>query len=454
MDSFIFTLASFLAALGILVVVHEFGHFWVARKLGVGVLRFSVGFGPVIWRYVSSKTKTEYVLSALPLGGYVKMLDEQEEPVPEADLPRAFNRQALWIRSAIVAAGPLFNLFFAVLAYWLIFVSGEMVMRPIIGEITARSVAERSGFLKGDEIVAINSSVTPTWEHIALAFMSINNETTQVVIQVKDAQGSERIRWLPSVNVTQLADNPDVLEKLGIVPISPKIPARIGELTPNNPAALAGLRAGDLILSVDNKAVNDWKWFVNYVRQHPEQQIILQVQRKNSKFDISLRPKAYTENNQIIGRIGAGVQIPDNLYDAYQVMVRFGPIEAFTMAVSKTIRLSRIMLGVLGKMLIGQGDLNNLGGPISIAEFAGKAASHGLIQFFKFLAGISISLGVLNLLPIPILDGGHLLFFLIEGLFGKPVSEWYQVQGQRIGAAILLLLMSLAFYTDLSRLLG
>lgn len=452
MDSLPLTIIAFLGALAILIVVHEFGHFWTARRLGVQVLRFSVGFGPIIWRY--SRHGTEYVLSAIPLGGYVKMLDEQEAPVAEVDLPHAFNRQPLWIRSAIVAAGPIFNLLFALLAYWIVLISGEIAYRPIIGEVSPHSAAEQAKFSNNDEIVAIDSVSTPTWEAVLLTLMFINTEKSQVPVQVTDVHGDKQIRWLNTQSINNLTDDPDILEKLGMVPAVPELPPRIGQITSKAPADVAGLRPGDLLLSVDGQLLPNWRMFVEYVRKHPKIKINLQVKRENAILKFNIIPQAYKDNGQIIGRIGASVEVPNGFYDRYQILVRLGPIEALQMAWYKTVHLCRMMLGVLGKMAIGQGELNSLGGPISIAEFAGRAASHGLEQFLKFLAGISISLGVLNLLPIPILDGGHLLFFFIEGVIGGPIPEWYQSQGQRIGAAILLLLMSLAFYTDLSRLLS
>ncbi|KOR33048.1 peptidase [Achromatium sp. WMS3] len=453
MESLLFTTTSFIIALAILIVVHEFGHFWVARTLGVKVLRFSVGFGPIVWKYTGSKDKTEYALSAIPLGGYVKMLDEQESPVPEAELPRSFNRQKLWIRSAIVAAGPIFNLLFAILAYWIVLVSGDFGIRPIIGKITPQSNAEQAGFQTGDTILAVGTQATPSWETALLALITARDQGKDVPVKVLTNQKTEHIRWIIAANIAQLSSGTRVLEEFGITPARPKIPPIIAKVIPGEPAAQIGLRPKDLLISADNVPIEDWISWVNYVRKRPEQNIILKVQRQNKILEFRLRPKAHKVKDQIIGRIGASVVIPKDLNEKYQVLVQLDPITALKKAIDKTVQLSQMMLTVIGRMVIGQAELDNIGGPISIAEFAGKAASHGILQFFKFLAAISISLGVLNLLPIPILDGGHLLFFLLEGIKGSPVSEWMQLQGQRIGIAILLLLMSLAFYTDINRLL-
>lgn len=455
MDSLLFTIVSFLVALAILIAVHEFGHFWVARQLGVRVLRFSIGFGHVIWKHVSSKDGTEYALSALPLGGYVKMLDEREAPVAEEDLPWAFNRQPIWKRSAIVVAGPLFNLLFAVFAYWLVLVSGDTGLRPLVGVVTPESIAEQAGFQTGDELVAIGERPTPTWETVMLALMSQHWEGGDIAVQVRDLEGKKQTRRLDGMNLAHLADDPNILRTLGLEPERPEVPPRIGRVVPGEPAEQAGLRPGDLVLSADGQSITSWRTWVDYVRERPGQSIRLQVQRHDAIWTLELTPRPLQDGKQVIGRIGANVgKVPADLYDRYRVVVRFGPVEALEGAFSKTANLSLMMLKVVGRMVTGYASLDNLSGPISIAESAGKSASYGMAHFIKFLAVVSISLGILNLLPIPVLDGGHLLFFLVEGVKGSPLSEQTQLQGQRIGAALLLMLMTLAFYADLSRLLG
>ncbi|KOR31508.1 hypothetical protein TI04_00455 [Achromatium sp. WMS2] len=442
MTSLLFTSIFFLIAITILVAVHEFGHFLVARTLGIRVLRFSIGFGTVIWKYISPKTQTEYVLSALPLGGYVKMLDEEEAPVAAADLPQAFNRQALWVRSAVVVAGPAFNILFAFLVYWLFFMVGDISIKPLVGQVTPKSIAEIAGFKLGDTITTVDKVATDDWEEVLLALISNWSSNDRIPIGVVDVNGNSQNRWLPRVAIDRLSSNPKVFDVLGIKPALPKLPAQIGAVIAESPAAVAGLRAGDVIISVDNQQVSDWNAFVYHVRAHPELVMELQVQRQNTSIALQIKPRSYQEGAKVVGRIGAEVAIPD-------VTRRFYPGEALHKATLRTAQMLQLMFSGLGKMFTGQSKIvDNVSGPISIANFAGKAASNGFASFLKFLAAISISLGVLNLLPIPILDGGHLLLYAAEGITGKPIPEWYKIQAQRLGIIIIILLMSLALYTD------
>lgn len=454
MDSLLFTIASFVVALAILIAVHEFGHFWVARKLGVKVLTFSIGFGKPLWKRVSPKDGTEYVVAAIPLGGYVKMLDEREGPVDESEVHRAFNRQPLWRRSAIVVAGPLFNFLFAILAYWMIFVSGDVGLRPLIGEVESESIAEQAGFRQGDELLRIGDRPTPTWETAVYALIAESMEGRDLQVRIREEGGGEMDRWLSGAQLAELPDDPNILKNLGLSPRRPEIPPLIGELVGGEPAEQAGLRPGDLLVSADGETLNSWRAWVEYVRERPGQPIQLGVERDGSYQEMSITPAARESGDRVIGRIGAGVEVPESLHEQYRTEVQLGPLDALDAAVRKTGDLSGLMLKVLWRMATGQASIENLSGPITIAETAGKTASYGFHQFVKFLAVVSISLGVLNLLPIPVLDGGHLMFFLFEAIKGGPLSEKAQMQGQRIGMALLLALMSLAFYVDLSRLLG
>ncbi len=453
MESFIFTLASFLVALAILIAVHEFGHFWVARKLGVKVLRFSIGFGRPLWKRVSPVDGTEYVLASLPLGGYVKMLDENEGEVPEADLPKAFNRQKLWKRSAIVAAGPVFNFIFAIFAYWLVFVVGDVGLRPLIGEVQPESIAEHSGFRPGDELVAIGDRDTGSWEAAVYALMAQYLDGEDLKIRVRTEDGGEQVRWLDGAALRRLPDDPNILGSIGLSPRRPVIPPVLGEVVAGEPAQQSGLQTGDRLLRADGQALASWQEWVNYVQERPEKTIQLELERDGTLLALRITPKAVQREGETVGRIGAGVQVPEGLREQYRTELRLGPLDALSASVSKTWDLSVLMLKVLGRMLTGQASVENLSGPISIAESAGKSASYGFSYFLKFLAVVSISLGVLNLLPIPVLDGGHLMFFLVEALKGSPLSEQAMLQGQRIGLALLLALMTLAFYVDINRLL-
>jgi len=454
MSEFISTLFFFLVALGILITVHELGHFLVARKLGVKVLRFSVGFGKAVLRYRSRRDGTEYVLAALPLGGYVKMLDEREAPVPPEEASLAFNRQSLGVRSAIVAAGPIFNLLFAVLAYWVVLVTGETGAKAIVGEVIEPSVAEHGGFQTGDEIEAVGERKTPTWESVVYALFSESLAGQDLVIRVRDAGGSERVRWLESDAVLELADQGQVLKALGLIPFRPPIPPVVGDIVAGEPAQQAGLAKGDRVLSADGQPIDTWGAWVEWVRERPGQSFEVEVQRGGRILALELTPRAVETEDGVIGRIGAGVSVPEGFYDEYRAEVSYAPVEAIGQAFSRTWDMGALMLKMLGRMIIGEASIKNLSGPISIAETAGRSASYGVSYFIKFLAIVSISLGVLNLLPIPVLDGGHLLYFLIEAIKGGPLSETVLELGQKIGIAFLLALMTLVFYLDISRLLG
>jgi len=450
----LFTIGSFLVALAILISVHEFGHFWVARRLGVKVLRFSIGFGRPLLRRQRDPESTEYVLAGIPLGGYVKMLDEREGEVPPDQLHQAFNRQPLWKRSAIVAAGPLFNFAFAILVYCAIFATGETGLRPVIGAVTPDSIAAEAGFQSGDELLRIGDRKSPTWDSAVFALMAGALGHEDLPVRVRDASGVEHERRISGEQLAELPEDPNLLERLGLGPLRPSLPPVIGELTPGEPAEQAGLRVGDRVLAVNGTPVEDWREWVELVRKSPGSQMRVEIERNGERLELPVTPREIVADGAPIGRIGAGVQARDDLLDPYRVEVRYGPLDALFQSVHKTLDMSQLMLRVMGHMLVGQASVENLSGPITIAETAGRTASYGLGYFIKFLAVVSISLGVLNLLPIPVLDGGHLLYFLIEGVKGSPLSERAQLHGQRIGVALLAALMTLAFYVDLSRLFG
>ena len=454
MDSLVSTLFFFIVALAILIAVHEFGHFWVARKLGVKVLRFSIGFGKTLWKRIGRVDGTEYVIAAVPLGGYVKMLDEREEAVPEEERHRAFNRQSLKIRTAIVLAGPLFNFLFAIIAFWAIFVTGDTGTRPWVGEVREDTPAYRAGFSKGDEVLSIGDKSTPTWETVAYRLMADAARGETLPIRVRDADGYEQLRLLSGDDLADLADSGGALPGLGLEPMRPSLPPVIGEIVPGEAAEAAGLQSGDLVISADGVPQKEWSDLVSLIRKSPDKRMQLAVERDGIVREISIIVGGLEQGGVRYGRIGAAVQVPEDFYDEYQVEVRLGPLEAVGASVAKTGEMSVFMLKMLGRMLTGEASVKNLSGPISIAQTAGKTASYGTVYFVKFLALVSISLGVLNLLPVPVLDGGHLLFFLAEAVKGSPLSENAQMQGQRIGLMIILALMGLAFYVDISRLLG
>ena len=454
MDSFLFNAIAFLVALGVLITVHEFGHFWVARRLGVKVLRFSVGFGRPLWRRVGRADGTEYVIAALPLGGYVRMLDEREGDVRPEEAHRAFNRQSLRVRSAIVAAGPLFNFAFAILAYWLVFVSGDVGTRPIIGAVTAGSPAAAAGFAPGDLVRRVNGEDTPTWETVVYELLAAGVSGAPARLEVEAADGAAGIRVLATDSLLALSEQRDALGSLGLAPERPVLAAVIGEVIAGEAADRAGLEVGDRLIAVDGEAIRDWAAWVDYVQARPGKTLRLDLERDGLAMATEIVPAAVDRGGAQVGRIGAAVSLDPDLMERYRAEVRYGPVEALGVAVHKTWELSALTLRVLWKMLIGEASVNNLSGPISIAQAAGQSAGVGFVHFLKFLALVSVSLGVLNLLPVPVLDGGHLAYFAVEAIKGGPLSEAAQALGQRIGLALLIGLMALVLYLDLVRLLA
>jgi regulator of sigma E protease len=448
----IYSVLAFIAAIGILVTVHEFGHFWVARRLGVKVLRFSIGFGQPLWKRTFGADATELVVAAIPLGGYVKMLDEREGEVVAAERPRAFNRQPLRTRAAVVAAGPLFNFLFAVIAYWMMYVAGVPGMRPLVGEVVPGSYADRAGIVSGDEIVAVEDIPTPTWENTVLALLDASlADSGGVDLVVRDRQGAERHVQAHFDTSSELLQAGGVLENFGLEPWRP--PAVIDRLVPGGAGARAGLLPGDRVTGADGVSIGSWEQWVGYVRDRPAQAIVVQVLRDGQEVTLDLVPDSVTEEDETIGRIGAYVRLPGEEQRAtMRVVVRYGPLQAFPEALRKTRDVTTLTLRTLWKMVTGKASVESLSGPISIAQYAGQSAAIGLATFLGFLGIVSVSLGVLNLLPVPVLDGGHLLFYLLELIKGSPVSEAAQLLGQKIGIALLLALMSLAFYNDLVRL--
>ncbi len=438
----------FILALGILITVHEFGHYWVARKVGIKVLRFSVGFGKPLWSITAGADKTEYVLAAIPLGGYVRMLDEREADVPEEEIHRAFNRQSLAKRTAVVVAGPLFNFILAIATYWLIFVIGVTGMKPIVGQVSPDSMAAAAGLEQGEHIVAIGGRATPTWEVAVVSMLDDAISSGEVVVKLErpDTVGQiERVIRFDSI--PEDLNRGGLLDFVGLRPYRPAITAIIGKLAPSGSADRAGLEVGDKVVSVDGAAIDDWEQLVDYVRARPEKPIEIGVERAGEQLNLSITPVRVEGD---IGKIGAGVQMQE-MPDELKSEVKYGPGVALINAAAKTWDMSYLTLRMLGKMVTGDISLSNLSGPISIARYAGYSASIGFISFLTFLAIVSISLGVLNLLPVPMLDGGHLFYYLVELFKGSPVSENTQLVGQKIGIAMLLGMMVVAFYNDILR---
>lgn len=447
------TLFYFTVAIAVLVAFHELGHFWVARLTGVKVIRFSIGFGKKLWAYQKSPQQTEFVVAAIPLGGYVKMVDEREGEVAEADLPYAFNRQSVAVRTAIVAAGPLFNLILAVALFWVVMVVGETGLKPILGNVDTGTIAAEAGFQPGDQIISVNQKPTPTWA-MALdeLFSAAINGQRDIVVDVKTREDQPQFRAI--VLTDEDVKTPEILnQRLGLKPFIPLIKPVIGKLLEEGSAKQAGLQSGDLILRADDQAIEDWQQWVDYVQARPDVEIKVTLERNEVQTQLKLTPRKEEQaDGKAIGKIGAGVQIPEAMMRDLQVEYSLSPVDAIPAAFEKTWFYALSTVKMIGKMFVGAASVENLSGPISIAQYAGQSAEMGFTAFLKFLGLISVSLGVLNLLPVPVLDGGHLLFYLLEVIKGSPVSDRVQMVFQQMGMLVLMCLMALALFLDLDRL--
>lgn len=453
MYSFLYALVSFVVAMIFLVTVHEFGHFWVARSLGVKVLRFSLGFGKPLLRWHA--LGTEFVVAAFPLGGYIKMVDEADGPVPLEQLPHAFNRQPVYKRMAIVAAGPIFNLLFAIFAYWLMFMIGITALAPVIGKVTPGSVAAVAGLQQGEEIIAVGDMKTTSWQQVHLALMPYVGSSTKLALSVitpPSTQVQQRNLALGSWHIDE--QDPKPLQSLGITPYMPPIPPQVEEVTSSGAADKAGMKAGDRVQKMDGVAVDDWMNFVDYVKSHPQKTIQVMILRDNKPLTLELTPSdQVTESGKHIGFIGVKVK-PIALPSGLLRHERYGPLAAIIPAFQETGSMMMLSLIMLWKLIAGYVSLHAISGPVGIAMGAGISASLGIASYLSFLALISISLAVLNFLPIPALDGGYLFYYIVEIFRGKPLSERVETVSLKIGLFLLMSLMVLAFYNDVTRLVG
>lgn len=453
MNDLLFSVAGFILAIGLLVAVHEFGHFWVARRLGVKVLKFSIGFGRPLWSR-RARDGTEYVIAALPLGGYVKMLDENEdEDIPEDQVHRAFNRQALWKRTAVVVAGPLFNFLFAFVAYWFVFMAGIDGVKPVVGAVAEDSLAERAGFQVGDEILKIDGKETRSWNEHRLYLFNQALARNQVPVQVRTPDGDVALRQLYLDQVPLRELDAGLLENgIGLYGYMPEIPAVIGNVQEGSPAARSGMQPGDRIVAVNGEEIEGWRELVEVVQPRAGQSTTILLERDGARREVQLRPEPVDVQGKTIGRIGISPQ-PISLPDEYRVHLDYGPVDSIAKSAGNVWVMSVLTLKMLVKIVTLEVSAKNISGPLTIAQFAGDTVQIGWDRFLMFLAIVSISLGVLNLLPIPVLDGGHLLYYAVEAVTGGPVSRNVLIWGQQVGLVMLFGLMSLAFYNDIVRLL-
>ena len=452
--SLLTTILAFAFALGALIVVHEYGHYVVARLCNVKVLKFSVGFGRVIWSRRYGRDQTEWAISAFPLGGYVKMLDEREGEVGPQDLARAFNRQSVYRRTVIVVAGPAANFLLAILLYWLIYMHGIPGLSPVIGSVAPGSLAAAAQFAPGEIVIKIGTQAVATWQDARWVLLKHAVEKSAVVLEVRNERNEIARRKLDLSQFESAGLDGDFLRALGFVRLAPPLPPVIGQVLPGGAAERGGLQAGDEIVTIDGAAVTRWDQVVATVSGNAARELAFVARRGAAgTVRITVTPDAVLENGERIGRIGAAVRVDREALQKYVVEVRYPPLASLGQALERTWDTSVFSLKMLGKMITGEVSLKNLSGPLTIADYAGQSARVGWLSYLVFLALISISLGVLNLLPIPLLDGGHLMYYMVEMFKGSPVSDKTIEVGQHVGMAVLFMLMSFALYNDINRLI-
>ncbi len=454
MNMVVVSVLAFVLAIGVLVAVHEWGHYIVARLVGVKVLRFSVGFGKPLWRRRSGPDQTEYCISSIPLGGYVKLLDEREGQVASHERHRTFNAQPIPGRIAILVAGPLMNFIFAVAAFWCMYQVGVPGLAPLVGNVEQGSMADVAGLRDGDRIVAINDQPVATWEGTVLGLLDAMLENPGVTLELRGSQGEDRSRQVRLDTTGKLAELTEpgaLLSGIGVSVWSPVIEPVISEVVSGESAAAAGMQVGDRLLYAGDQPIADWTEWVEFVRSRPGASVPVTVERDGIEKLLTLDIAAVADEGDVIGRIGAGVTIPDDLYAGFRAEQRYTGMAGLRKAVQRTWSMSELTVRMVIRMVTGDVSARNISGPINIAQYAGYSASIGLASFLSFLAVVSLSLGIINLLPIPVLDGGQVVYQLAEAIKGQPLSERAQLLGQQIGIAFLVLIMSFAFYNDLSR---
>ncbi|PIW61071.1 sigma E protease regulator RseP [Shewanella sp. CG12_big_fil_rev_8_21_14_0_65_47_15] len=456
MLDFLWNLGSFIVALGLLITAHEYGHFYIARRCGVKVERFSIGFGKAIWRRVG-KDGTEYVLAMIPLGGYVKMLDERVEDVPDELKDQAFNRKTVWQRIAIVAAGPIANFIFAIVALYFMYLIGVPSLKPVITSTTPGTAAAQIQVTEPMQVTAISGQAVRNWEEVNLALVGhIGDESLSVsLMPLNGLQGldsSLRTYTLDTRNWRFDPEKESPITTLGLGIYRPEIEPKIALISQGSAAENSELKVGDMLVAINGENYTDWQAFVDIIQHSANVPVELTVRRNGEQFTVSVTPSsAKNSEGQEIGVLGvspAQAQWPENM----RLQLEYGPIDSLGIAADKTWQLVVVSFKMIGKLFTGDVSVKNLSGPISIAQGAGSSANYGLVYFLGFLALISVNLGIINLLPLPVLDGGHLLYYFIEVITGKPVSEKVQEIGFRFGAALLLMLMSIALFNDFARL--
>jgi len=457
MFQFLISIFAFIIAISVIVAVHEFGHFWVARQFGIKVLRFSIGFGRPLYRWYD-KLGTEYLLSAIPLGGYVALFGERAQTIAPAERHMAFSHQRVWIRMLVLLAGPFFNFLFATVVYWIVFSVGVSVFVPILGNVPKDSVAGLAGLHAGQEIVAIEGKPTSSWQTVSAQLFSYLGEDKRIVLTIRDNKSA--LLQNKTLDLGQWSDasaRADWLESLGMTQLDPT-PAVVGKVTPDYPGFKAGLKEKDEIIALDQHPIYSRSEFIKYIQARPNKVIVLQVLRDHQKIKLRLEPTLkQSAEGKNIGFIGVEFPALKEIPKHFLRVERFGVIEALGKALNRTFEYASLTLKVMKKMLWGEVSVRHLNGPLGMAKFAGQSATFsavfGIKYFFEFLAVISISIGVLNLLPIPILDGGHLMYCVYEILSGRAASEMAQTVGTWIGSVILIGFMLLAFYNDILSLL-